>query len=197
MPVRIVGLLLALLALSACVSTPPRIDLRSADEIWQARQKRLHLLENWELKGRIGFVSEHDSGSASLYWKQNRTAYELQIVAPLGMGSLVVVGDANGVVLQSSEGEILYGEDVQQLLWQKTGWLFPMDNLRYWILGLSLDNEAINLDDFGRLQQIQNESWQVEYQSYQPVDQYELPRKLTIKSSGVQIKLIVKDWQIL
>ena len=94
LPARIGGLSIVLLLMSACASTGRHIGNGSVDEIWQARLQQLNTLDHWELKGRIGFVSERESGSASLYWQQNQDEYELKIVAPLGMGSLVVVGNS-------------------------------------------------------------------------------------------------------
>jgi outer membrane lipoprotein LolB len=193
---RIGGLLIFLLLVSACASTGTRISTGSADEIWQMHRLQLNRLDHWELKGRIGFVSEHESGSASLYWKQNGDSYELKIVAPLGMGSLVVAGNNNGVTLQSSDGEMLYAEDAQQLVWQRTGWVIPMGSLRYWILGLPLENEVYRLDESGHISHIKNESWQVEYQRYQTVQSYELPRNLQIHNPDLKIKLVIKDWQL-
>jgi outer membrane lipoprotein LolB len=193
---RICGLLLVLLILTSCASPITRISSITADEIWQIRRERLQQLEQWQLKGRIGFVSERESGSASLYWKQDGDAYELKIVAPLGVGSLVVAGDDSGVVLQSSDGEMMRDEDAQWLVWRRTGWVIPVESLRYWILGLPLGDEAYDLDDSGRVSQIQNKPWQVEYQRYQQIKELELPSKIQIQSPDIRMKLVVKDWQL-
>jgi outer membrane lipoprotein LolB len=189
-------LLLALLFLSACSSTEPRIADESAGQLWQERRAQLDRLDRWELQGRIGFVSEHESGSASLYWMQDRDSYEIKIVAPLGMGSLVVTGDKNGAVLQSSDGEMLQAEDAQWLVWQGTGWVIPMASLRYWILGLPLENEKYHLSKSGYVSDIKSDAWQVEYQRYQAVQGYELPRNLHIYNPELKIKLVIKNWRL-
>lgn len=189
-------LLLALLFVSACSSTGPRIAGESAGQIWQQRRAQLDRLDHWELQGRIGFVSEHESGSASLYWMQDRDRYEIKIVAPLGMGSLVVTGDKNGAVLQSSDGEMLHAEDAQWLVWQGTGWVIPMASLRYWILGLPLENEKYQLSKSGYVSNIKSDAWQVDYQRYQAVQGYELPRNLHIYNPELNIKLVIKNWRL-
>ena len=182
--------------LSACATGTKTMHAGSASDIWLARQQQLSQLTHWQLKGRIGFVSASDSGSASLYWKQSNNSYELKIVAPLGMGSVIVVGDKNGVILQSSEGEMNYAEDAQSLIWQRTGWVIPMGSLRHWILGLPSPGEDYQLDENGRISAIENEPWQVQYHRYQQVTDYELPRKLQIENPDIKIKLVIKDWQL-
>ena len=197
MQVRLAILIMLVLFLASCATGKKPIATRSADEIWQERQQELSRLDRWQIKGRIGFASAKDSGSASLYWKQSNKAYELKIVAPLGAGSLIIVGDKNGVILQSSEGEMIYADDAQSLIWQRTGWVIPMGSLRRWILGLPSQEEDYKLDDKGRVHSLNNRSWAVEYLSYQRIDQHELPRKLRIHSPDAQIKLVIKDWQLL
>ena len=191
------GLLLALVVLSGCATHQPIPATGSSESLWQLRQQELSQLLGWQIKGRIGFVSANDSGSAGLYWKQSQESYELKIVAPLGAGRLVVAGDANGVILQSSEGEILYAENARSLIWQSTGWEIPMDRLRQWIIGLPTVNETYQLDDKGRVRFIENLRWKVEYFQYQNVGEYALPKKLRIESPQIQIKLVIKDWQLL
>jgi len=190
------GLLSVIVLLAAC-GPVTNVRTGTTEEIWEVRRQRLQQLEHWELKGRIGFVSEHESGSASLYWKQDGDVYQLKIVAPLGMGSLVVSGNENGVTLQSSEGELLYADDAQTLIWQRTGWIIPMGSLCYWILGLPVNGEQFQLDQDGRVEHIQNPPWRVDYQRYQRVGEHELPRKLQLNGPGVKIKLLIRDWRIL
>ncbi len=190
------GLLLLLVVLPGCVSIKSVPGDGSAETLWYLRQEKLSQLQGWQIKGRIGFVSAKDSGSAGLYWEQGHESFELKVVAPLGAGRLVVVGDANGVVLQSSEGEILYAEDARSLIWQSTGWEIPVDRLRQWVIGLPTDAETYLLDDKGRVLYIENSHWKVEYLQYQDVGEYELPRKLQIESPEINIKLVIKDWQL-
>lgn len=187
-----------LIGLTVCsCSTIRVIEYQGTPEqIWRQRLQQLSKLDDWSLKGRIGFISERESGSASLYWIQQQDAYELNIVAPLGMGSLVVVGNDSGVVAQSNDGELDYAEDARSLVWQKTGWVIPMGRLRDWILGVPLQDEKFELDEQGRVIRLADDPWQVEYQQYQPVADVELPRKLKIKSPDIELKLVIKDWQL-
>ena len=191
------GFVFISLLLTSCATTQKIKYRGTPEQIWQQREQRLKTLDNWELKGRIGLVSKRESGSASLYWKQQRDAYELDVVAPLGMGSLVVVGSENGVVLQSSDGELYWAEDAQWLVWQRTGWIIPMGSLKNWILGVPSRSEQYKLDDRGHVVQLSNESWQVEYLQYQQSDNFDLPRKLKISGPDIEIKLVIKNWRLI
>jgi outer membrane biogenesis lipoprotein LolB len=72
-----------------------------------------------------------------------------------------------------------------------------MGSLRYWILGLPLDGEDFQLDQDGRVGYIQNRPWQVEYQRYRRVGQYELPQKLQLRGPEIKIKLLIRDWRVM
>lgn len=187
--------------LAACSISPPR-PAADPERLWQVRRQQLSELNHWRLEGRIGFISERDSGSASLYWEQNGPTYELRVVAPLGQGTLWVRGGPDGVVLKTDEGEKLQAEDAEYLIWRRTGWVIPVSSLRYWIMGMPTREDSrghYQLDRRGRLETLRSQAWTVEYSDYRTIeamDDLALPAKVQLKSPDGRIKVAVRRWTL-
>ena len=193
----IVGVCLLML-LQSCGTTAPRLSAQDVELRWQQRQQQLSVLPNWRLRGRIGFISERESGSGSLYWEQKGEQYQLRVVAPLGRGSINISGDAAGVQFETDKGEQQYAGDVEQLIWERTGWMIPVQRLRYWVLGLPSDikDEQYQLDEAGRLASVRSDQWQVQYLRYRNVENLELPAKIIVQGPDLKIKVAVSEWYI-
>ena len=195
---RIAPLLLVLL-LAACTSTPPRPQPETTpQQSWQLRQQQLRQLSHWQLSGRLAVQNEHEAWHMSLEWQQRLDRYSLNIIAPLGQGSMKLHGDAVQVMLITDEGETINSSDPDQLLYQQFGWKVPVSALRYWVLGLPApgDNQQ-TLDEYGRLSQLKQAGWEIEFIDYQPRLGVELPRKVFINNHLAKVKLVIGNWQAL
>lgn len=192
---RIIPLLLALL-LGACSQTPSRPQPDTAPALnWQLRQQQLVQLSHWQLSGRLAVQSDHEAWYMSLEWQQRDTKYSLNIIAPLGQGAMQLHGDAVQVELLTDEGESLTSSDPELLLYQQFGWKVPVKALRYWVLGLPAPGENLqSLDEYGRLSQLQQAGWEIEFIDYQPQLGIELPRKVFIRNHQASVKLVISSW---
>lgn len=198
MPLQLVALVILGPSLTSCGGVVTKPITGSAEQIWAQRQTQLSNINHWQLRGRIGFVTQQDSGSASLYWQQSGDTYEIKVIAPFGQGSLLIVGDQQGVILKTSDTELKFAKDVELLVWQQTGLTIPVNDLIDWIRGLPGPDvgDEIVIDDLGRIQNFASKSWQVNYRSYQKVKDLDLPKKMQIKHNEITIKLAIKHWQI-
>lgn len=198
---RLVAALLSvclLLALQACGTAPPRLSSSELEQRWAFHQQQLATVQSWRLRGRIGFSSEKGSGGGSLYWQQDGERYELKVIAPLGQGTISIKGNEAGVLYETPEGEEFYSGDVEQLIWQRTGWLIPVNRLRHWILGLPVEQqrEQYELGPEGRLARLQSDVWDVQYKRYRSSGDYKLPAKIVVQGPDLKIKLAIADWTI-
>lgn len=194
------GLAFLSVVLQACGSLPRQVSDVDPQLVWEQRQQQLAGIEQWQLKGRIGISTEDSSGSAKLFWKQHADRYVLRIVAPLGQGTLLIEGSAAGVTMRNSKGEEFSASNVESLIWQQTGWIIPVSDLRYWILGLPADSGAgdtYQLDSNGHMTALNGRDWQINFQRYRRVGEYELPDKIRLQNSQLRIKLAITDWNIL
>ncbi len=193
---RLLPLLLALLMVG-CSPAPPRPVPDSAPEqSWQLHQQRLHQLTHWQLSGRLAVLSDHEAWHMSLQWQQRSERYSLNIIAPLGQGSVQLHGDAVQVTLITDEGDTINSSSPDLLLYQQLGWKVPVSDLRYWVLGLPAPGEHVqSLDEYGRLNQLQQDGWEIEFLDYQPHLGVELPRKVFVSNHQAKVKLVISDWE--
>jgi len=189
--------ILLLLGTVAC-TPPPKPSLTPAQS-WPQRQVRLQSLQQWHITGRLAVSAEEEGWQASLDWQQNQQHYLLRILAPLGMGGVHLKGGADGVTLTFDSGQPpLHAARAEDLLQAMFGWSIPVDQLRYWLVGMPApDTQAsIQLDQANRLLEMQVDNWQVSYQRYGTYKGYQLPEKLTLKRPGYRLRLVIQEWQI-
>ena len=188
-------LLLALLA--GCAAEPPRQPASSRELAWQERQAQLKPMQHWQLTGRLAIQSGDDGWNATLIWRQEQERYRMQLVAPLGQGSLQLEGDNQQVELRTSEGNSAVAADPDTLILTELGWRVPVSALRYWVLGLKAPGEAVvDIDEFGRLHRLKQAGWEVEFLDYKVQGATELPARLFVNNHQAQVRLVIKRWEL-
>ncbi len=188
---------LATLLFSACATKPPRDDAARA-AYWQQHREKLSDLITWQLQGRIAIHVNKEAWSASLHWRQDRNAYRLRIIAPLGQGSYELSGGEQGVYMRTAANEVLYADDAETLLRENLGWAIPLGGLAYWIKGLpepGIETEMLQLDEKGRITGMSQSGWRLSYRRYTHSSGYELPGKIFLENGEVKLRLIIKDWK--
>lgn len=193
-------LLLVLLAvlLAGCGQVPTRSAATTpaipAEAIWLERQQQLQQLTDWQLAGRLAVLKEHEAWHMTIEWQQHNERYSLNIIAPLGQGSMQLHGDAYQVTLITDEGEIINASSPDLLLYQQLGWHVPVSALRYWVLGLPAPGDyQKTLDEQGRLSTLHQAGWEIEFLDYEPQLGVELPRKVFVGNHSAKVKLVVND----
>ena len=181
--------------LAGCETTPTAIGDPVA--AYEAREQRLEKVTQWRAVGKLALKSESDSWSAGLQWKQRDQAFRIRLSAPLGQGMMQLEGSPGQVEMRTADNEVYRARTPDELLYSRVGWRVPLDGLRYWLLGRAQPGRevtAIELDVGGRLQRLEQDGWQIEYQSYREFDGVELPTKLTLRNPRVSAKLVVRSW---
>lgn len=191
----LVPLLLAMLA--GCAVEPPRQPASSRELAWQERQAQLKPLQLWQLTGRLAIQSGDDGFNATLIWRQEQDKYRMQLVAPLGQGSMQLEGDNQQVELRTSEGNSAVAADPDTLILTQLGWRVPVSALRYWVLGLAAPGDAVmDIDEFGRLHRLKQSGWEVEFLDYTMHGTQELPARLFVNNHQAQVRLVIKRWEL-
>jgi len=209
---RLYCLLLINLWLFGCASTqvkevtPQKID-------WQQQQQVVQQIKQWSINGRIAVQTNHDGGQADYSWQQlNTTDYKIRLQAPLGAGTTWINGDAQGVSLRTSSGDVLFDTDVDKLMRQMNGWPLPVNGLRYWVLGLPSVTTAYSVSEWkpnGLPGVMLQDGWRIEFRRYKKVSGILMPHKLFIRRADVQdigdaenneedidVRLIIRQWSI-
>ena len=147
---------------------------------WQIRQSELQTVTDWTLAGRISVIQGDQGWHANLLWEQEDARYRLDLVGPFGQGRVNIEGRGDRVRMQTADGQILTADDPETLLAQALDIQLPLNGLRYWIRGLPAPGSDVRptIDSEGRLAQLQQDGWQIDYSRYDQVADYQLPVRI-------------------
>jgi outer membrane lipoprotein LolB len=187
---RLVAPLACCAALAACVTTHPAL----APAPWEQRLVDLQHANAWQLDGRAAVAVGTQGWQASLNWRQQGAATELHLAGPLGVGALVLKATPEGVSLNGAPPS----DAVRAQLQDRLGFELPLDDLRYWLLGIPDPGTAFamarNAQD--RAQQLTQAGWTVDYDRYLPVNGDLLPARVVLSREGVRVRIAVDHWAL-
>lgn len=179
---------------SGCASVAPPADNTSVS--WSAREKSLNTLTAWQLSGKLGIISETDSGSMSVSWQQAQNNYTIRLMPPLNAGAMTLNGNDHGITLTTSDGKVSRAASPSDLLRDNGGPALPVQNLRYWIRGLPAPGSATpQFDAYGRLSRLNQAGWQIVYLSYTHALDRDLPSRVSMSSPQLKLKIVVYQWE--
>jgi outer membrane lipoprotein LolB len=184
------GLIVLLLSLSGCVSVSrlslPAVDLPTE---WAARQAALQSWVRFDLRGKVSIVRGEESVVAVVRWRQRGETLRLGLEGPLGMGASEWRFDSTRANETLAELE------------RRLGVALPIASVRYWALGVpdpQLEVQSVEIDA-ERLRSLQQQGWSIRYLDYArvPGANFELPRRLQLESSEVQVRMFIDSWESL
>jgi outer membrane lipoprotein LolB len=146
----------------------------------------------WQLDGRAAVAVGAQGWQASLNWRQNGAAAELHLAGPLGVGALVLRATPEGVSLNGATPS----DTVLAQLQDKLGFELPLDDLRYWLLGVPKPGTEFTLtrNAQDRAQQLSQDGWTVDFDRYVPVNGDLLPTRAVLSREGVRVRIAVDHW---
>ncbi len=187
--------LAATVLLGACAQhAPPRPDTPSP-LAWEQHQAALEAISGFTLRGRINDANQ--GRTADLRWTQlSDGGFTLQLNGPFGIGAVEIEGSAAGVSVRTRDGTQFLADPEAWML-ANLGWSIPISDLRHWTLGLPAPGPLQNLstDAEGQLLGLQQNGWNIRYDSYQTVGQLQLPRKLEARTDQARLRLLIDQWE--
>jgi outer membrane lipoprotein LolB len=103
---------------------------------------------------------------------------------------------------RSPEGLSLNGappsDAVLAQLQDRLGFTLPIDQLRYWLLGVPQPGAPFDVkrNDQERASQLIQGDWTIDYDRYMPVDGDVLPAHLVLNREGVRVRFAAERWQL-
>ncbi len=191
--------LLAVMSLTACTTTPPHVFVADPDKKWEQRKTELSEINAWHLNGRVAIINGQESWNLDLQWQRHDDKYILDLSGLFGAGHTQLTGTNEGVVLVDSDNNYFYADSPEYLLQKTTGLRMPVKSLLYWMRGLpnrNIKEQKQKLDEFGRLQYLQQDDWRVHFKRYTNVANHELPQKIFINGYNLKIKIFVDEWDL-
>ncbi len=150
------------------------------------------------MEGRVGVRRSDESWHAGLIWRHARDLDHLTISGPFGQGALDIQVTESHIRVTSSDGKVEESHEPEQLLETIIGIAVPVPALRYWLLGLaypSVESDS-EYDLFGRLIKLSQLGWVARYQDYQSVQQWPVPKKLSVVNDATEFKLVIDEWRL-
>lgn len=164
----------------------------------QSRQNKLMALRTWRVSGAISIRVQGKTEIGSFTWSQNGRGYDFRTFGPLHMAGVRIQGSPGSVRLYKDAGKPIIAPTPEKLMQDQLGWSLPLANFRYW--GRAIPAPGISAqksyDSFGHLAQLNQQGWRIQYQSYQGVDELDLPKTIKLNNRNVQVKIVFKRWRL-
>lgn len=160
--------------------------------------KQLEKINRFTLQGRIGIQTNPKGFSGSLIWHHASNQDEIALYSPLGSQVASILSTPVQITLLDSTGKSYQATDAETLTRDVLGWTLPLKGLSDWALGRPsaspIEHSAWNAQ--GQLTLLEQDGWKIEFDNYQQQGAYSLPGKVYLKSTQLNLKLLVERWQL-
>ncbi len=168
----------------------------AAQALHQAHLQDIAEISQFAIKGRIGVQAEGKGFSGSLTWQHDKINDDIALYSPLGGQIASIKKTAENVTLEDAKGNTITATDAETLTQNTLGWQLPLTGLADWSLGRP-SNSAITdstWDEQGRLSNLKQDGWEIQYQNYAEQNGHFLPSKIVLRNDKVNLKLLVENW---
>jgi len=190
----------ALALLAGCRTVPPPAPAvigPGADAPWPEQYAALAGLERYALTGRVAVAANGQGFSANLRYRQQPQRADLSLDGPMGIGGMRMEFSERNLSVTNSRGETLDGEAARAELENRLGFVLPLADLRWWLLGVPSPGTPATRNEpaGGPIADFQQNGWHVSINSRAPGLGFSLPARLTVEREGARMKLLVESWQ--
>ncbi|MCH9799323.1 MAG: lipoprotein insertase outer membrane protein LolB [Betaproteobacteria bacterium] len=154
-------------------------------------------IEQFALTGRLGVMTNPKGFSGRVAWQHTPDKDNIDVFSPLGGKVANIIKTNEEVVLTNSKDEHIAAPDTETLTEETLGFRLPLNGLSYWALGRPSNTglvEYVTWDENGRINQLKQNDWDIQYLDYEVNEGYFLPKKIVLRTDELIIKLIVEKW---
>ena len=181
------------LLLAGCASTPPAPVPERPAQVQTT---------SFALTGRIAVRYDGKRSSAGVHWQHDTQSDEILLLAPLGqtvarIGRTTQTGGRQVFMLDADHRHYT-APDAESLTEKALGWRLPLAGLQYWVLGLPLPGEPFDgrRTQNGEWSVLHQDGWAIHYTRYATSSVNSLPLRMKLQREGLQIRLLIDEWQI-
>jgi outer membrane lipoprotein LolB len=153
-------------------------------------------IESFRIEGRIAVRRAGESFSAAIAWRHDAQSDELVVSGPLGQGLARLTSGGGAALLETAERKRYVAADLDGLSEQVFGTRLPVSGLGRWVLGRSAYGGSARLDAAGRLAELSEEGWAIEYLRYESAAPDALPELLLARREDVEVRLKIDNWSV-
>lgn len=188
---------------TGCTVIPDNKSIVTTKQSPKARADKLKQLQQWSIQGKIAFIDEKNSHSATLNWQVDEIANNqaVNLTTYLGINVLQVTSKNSHHTIKF-DGEVYETDDLSSFLQSLTGLTLPTQVLTYWLKGLPYQDSDIIVYSKDStlpsrlLSTYDATRWEVTYADYQQVDEYTLATTFAIRKENLLIKIALNSWSI-
>jgi outer membrane lipoprotein LolB len=190
---RLFFILLGCAVLASCATTRRVLPVQPAAG-WEQRVAELQRLTSWQVDGRAAVAVGTQGWQATLNWQQRGESTEVHLSGPLGVGALMLKRTPEGLSLNGAPPS----DAVLAQLQERLGFTLPIDQLRFWLLGVPDPGATFELkrNEQERASQLIQDEWTIDYDRYMPVDGDVLPAHLVLNREGARVRIVADHWQL-
>jgi outer membrane lipoprotein LolB len=190
-----------LLSLTACVSTAfhESADVHYVYEAPSVRAARLQQLTAWHNSGAFSVKVNDKVNAANFTWQQTgRQYFRINVSSALNLVGFILTGKPNVATLVRSSDDSIQAASPEGVMQKALGWHLPLSNLYYWVRNLPAPGpfEAHQYDQYGHLQSLSQQGWQIRWRGFVTTQGLDLPRLILLSRPGVEIRIVAKQWQL-
>jgi outer membrane lipoprotein LolB len=155
--------------------------------------------QSWKIFGAIAAKNNKQSWTASLNWRQSGpNNYQIRLFGPLN-GKTVLIEHNKSIITYNDGRRKISSNNADKLLQEQTGIRLPINNLYYWIRGLTAPGsiQSAHYDAHQYLISFTQAGYKIKYTAYTETQGIILPSKILLQSNDILIKLIIKNWTII
>lgn len=184
----------AAFVLAACATVPPAAVAPPEP----AAATAVAAMPAWRATGRVAIRTPQDGWSASFDWTERDGRGEANVRGPFGAGAAQITRTDDSIRIVTGRGEPIDVpapfDALEPALVERLGFPLPLDQLRYWLLGVP----APGRESAGTPGEFQQAGWAVRAADYAPADgaPAPLPRRLVLTREGTRIRVVVDRWDV-
>lgn len=177
-------LLLTLLLLAGCATAPVAV------------QRPAQADAPFAFNGRVAVKHGELHESAGVRWVHRSSEDEILLLAPLGQTVARIRRTGEEVSLEAS-GKHYAAQDMESLMQQALGWQLPLSGLRYWVMAEPAPDSEFSLehDAAGQASVLRQQGWEIRYSRYAAAAADALPLRLALKRDGMEVLLLIDEWE--
>jgi outer membrane lipoprotein LolB len=164
----------------------------------EKRKEVTSTITAWEISGAMAAKTSQKAWSAQLNWTQRGShAWQIRLIGPLGGGSVLINRQGELVVFQDGQKKV-QSTNAKALLREQTGIELPVDNLYYWVRGLSAPGaiQYQHHDAYNHLDMLKQDGYTIEFTKYTEVNGVDLPSFVRLSGHNLMAKVVIKQWTL-
>lgn len=150
----------------------------------------------FRLEGRIAVRRAEESFSAHIEWRHDAQSDELILSGPLGQGLARLTSGGGTALLETTDQKRYASSDLDGLSEQLFGVRLPVSELGRWVLGRSITGGTVRHDAMGRIADLFEQGWAIEYLRYENETTDALPELLKASRSDIEVRLKIDSWSV-